>query len=86
MFEPYGTLLVRSNMNASIRDNFDFSSQKPMRRHFVSGFLRAILSLSQEKSSGVKIVIHTDDDQTYTVSAEIHVYHSVKLITVLIFF
>ena len=28
-----------------------------MRRHFVSGFPRALLSLSQEKSSGVEIVI-----------------------------
>ena len=27
-----------------------------MRRHFVSGFPRALLSLSQEKSSGVEIV------------------------------
>ena len=26
-----------------------------MRRHFVSGFLRALLSLGQEKSSGVEI-------------------------------
>ena len=38
-------------MNAPIRDAFDCSSRKPMRRHFVSGFPRALLSLSQEKSS-----------------------------------
>ena len=43
-------------MNAPIRDALDWSSQKPMRRHFVSGFPRAFLSLSQEKSSGVEIV------------------------------
>ena len=43
-------------MNAPIRDAFDCSSRKPMRRHFVSGFPRALLSLSQEKSSGVEIV------------------------------
>ena len=42
-------------MNAPIRDAFDCSSRKPMRRHFVSGFPRALLSLSQEKSSGVEI-------------------------------
>ena len=28
-----------------------------MRRHFVSGFPRALLSLGQEKSSGVEIVV-----------------------------
>ena len=44
-----------SEMNAPIRDAFDCSSRKPMRRHFVSGFPRALLSLSQEKSSGVEI-------------------------------
>ena len=49
LFEPY------ANMNAPIRDAFDCSSRKPMRRHFVSGFPRALLSLSQEKSSGVEI-------------------------------
>ena len=48
-------LTPRSNMNAPIRDAFDCSSQKPMRRHFVSGFPRALLSLSQEKSFGVEI-------------------------------
>ena len=42
-------------MNAPIRDAFDYSSRKPMRRHFVLGFPRALLSLSQEKSSGVEI-------------------------------
>ena len=30
-----------------------------MRRHFASGFPRALLSLSQEKSSGVEIVLRT---------------------------
>ena len=43
-------------MNAPIRNAFDCSSRTPMRRHFVSGFPRALLSLSQEKSSGVEIV------------------------------
>ena len=33
-------------MTAPIRDAFDCSSRKPMRRHFVSGFPRALLSLS----------------------------------------
>ena len=33
-----------------------------MRRHFVSGFPRALLSLSQEKSSGVEIGV-TGADQ-----------------------
>ena len=47
-------------MNAPIRDAFDCSSRKPMRRHFVSGFPRALLSLSQEKSSGVEIEIEDD--------------------------
>ena len=42
-------------MNAPIRDAFDCSSRKPMRRHFVSGCPRALLSLSQEKSSGLEI-------------------------------
>ena len=31
-----------------------------MRRHFVSGFPRALFSLSQEKSSGVEIVLNLD--------------------------
>ena len=44
-------------MNAPIRDAFDCSSRKPIRRHFVSGFPRARLSLSQEKSPGVEIDI-----------------------------
>ena len=51
-------LTPRANMNAPIRDAFDCSSRKPMRRHFVSGFPRAPLSLSQEKSSGVEIAVH----------------------------
>ena len=51
-------LTLRANMNAPIRDFFDCSSRKPMRRHFVSGFPRALLSLSQKKSSGVEIVIY----------------------------
>ena len=42
-------------MNAPIRDAFDCSSRKSMRRHFVSGFPRTLLSLGQEKSSGVEI-------------------------------
>ena len=42
-------------MNAPVRDAFDCPSQKPMRRRFVSGFPKALLSLSQEKSSGAKI-------------------------------
>ena len=46
-------------MNAPIRDAFDCSSRKPIRRHFASGFPRALLSLSQEKSSGVEIEIAT---------------------------
>ena len=50
-------LTPRANMNAAIRDSFDSSSQKSMRRHFVSGFTRALLSLSQEKSCGVEIDI-----------------------------
>ena len=51
-----GRLLTpRVNMNAPIRDAFDCSSQKPMRRHIVTGFPRALLSLNQEKSSGVEI-------------------------------
>ena len=49
-------LTPRANMNAPIRDAVDCSSRKPMRRHFVSGFPRALLSLSQEESSGVEIV------------------------------
>ena len=49
------TLTPRANMNAPIRDAFDCSSRKPMRRYFVSGFPRALLSLSQEKSSVVEI-------------------------------
>ena len=44
----------RANMNAPIRDAFDCSSRKPMRRHFISGFPKALLSLSQKKSSGVE--------------------------------
>ena len=52
-------LTPRANMNAPIRDAFDCSSRKPMRRHFVSGFPRALLSLGQEKSSGVEIGIGT---------------------------
>ena len=43
-------------MNAPIRDAFDCSSRrKPVRRHFVSRFPRALLSLSQKKRSGVEI-------------------------------
>ena len=34
---------------------FDCSLRKPIRGHFVSGFPRALLSLGQEKSSGVEI-------------------------------
>ena len=49
-------LTPRANMNAPIRDDFHRSSRKPMRRHFVSGFPRALLSrISQVKSSGVEI-------------------------------
>ena len=56
VFEPYGNLLTpRANMNAPIRDAFECSSRKPRRRHFVSGFPGDLLSLSQEKSSGVEI-------------------------------
>ena len=50
-------LTPRASMNAPIRDAFDCSSRKPMRRHFVSWFPRALLSLSQEKSSGVEIEV-----------------------------
>ena len=39
-------------MNGPIKDAFDCFSRKPMTRHLVSGFPRALLSLSQEKSSG----------------------------------
>ena len=49
-----------SNMNAPMRDAFDCSSRKPMRRHFVSGFPTALLSLSQEESSGVEIVLQRE--------------------------
>ena len=42
-------------MNAPIRDAFDSSSRKPMRGHFDLGFPSALLSLSQEKSSGAEI-------------------------------
>ena len=42
-------------MNAPIKDAFDCFSRKPMRGHFVLGFPSALLSLSQEKSSGVEI-------------------------------
>ena len=56
LFEPSRRLLTpRANVNAPIRDAFDCSSRKPMKRHIVSGFPRALLSLSQEKSSGVEI-------------------------------
>ena len=51
-----------ANMNAPIIDAFDCSSRKPMRRHFVSGFPRALLSLGQEKSSGVEIEITARTD------------------------
>ena len=44
-------LTPHANMNAPIRDAFDCSSLKPMRRHLVSGFPRGLLSLSQQKSS-----------------------------------
>ena len=47
-------LIPRVNMNAPIRDALDCSLGKPMRRQFVSGFPRALCSLSQEKSSGVE--------------------------------
>ena len=53
IFETYCT--PGANMNAPIRDAFDCSSRKPMRRHFASGFPRDLLSLSQEKSSGFEI-------------------------------
>ena len=53
-------LTPRTNMNAPIRDAFDCSSRKPMRRHFVSGFPKALLSLSQEKSSGVEIFFNVN--------------------------
>ena len=49
-------------MNAPIRKAFDCSSRKPMRKHFVSGFPRALLSLSQEKSSGVEIETRVSRD------------------------
>ena len=38
-------------MNAPMIDAFDCSSREAMRRQFVSGFPRALFSLSQEKSS-----------------------------------
>ena len=44
-----------ANVNAPIRDAFDCSLPKPMRRHLVLRFPRALLSFSQEKSSGVEI-------------------------------
>ena len=47
-------LTTRANMNAPIRDAFDCSLRKPMRRHFVSGFPRVLFSLSQEESSRVE--------------------------------
>ena len=47
--------LITPHMNTLIRDAFDCSSRKPMKRHFASGFPRALLSLGQEKSSGVEI-------------------------------
>ena len=47
-------LTPRTNMNEPIRDAFDCSSRKPMTRHYVSGFPRALLSLSKKKSSGVE--------------------------------
>ena len=40
-----------------ITDAFDCSSRKPIRRQFASGFPRALLFLSQEKSSGVEIAL-----------------------------
>ena len=48
-------LTPHANMNTAIRDVFDCSSRKTMRRHIVSGFARTLLFLSQEKSSGVDI-------------------------------
>ena len=48
-------LLTRANMNGPSKDAFDRSSRKPMGRHFVLGFPRALLCLSQEKSCGVEI-------------------------------
>ena len=56
-YEPYGacTLLLTANMNTPITDPFYCSSRKPMRRHFVSGFPRVLLSLSQEKISEVEV-------------------------------
>ena len=49
-------------MNAPIRDAFYCSSRKPMRRDFASGFPRALLSLSQEKSSGVEIAARQNSE------------------------
>ena len=46
LFEHYGAWSLHA---------FDCSPRKPMRRQFVSGFARALLSLSQEKTSGVEI-------------------------------
>ena len=39
-------LTPRASMKAPIRYAFHCSSRKPMRRHFVSGFPRALLSIS----------------------------------------
>ena len=54
-------------MNAPIRDAFDCSSRKPTRRHFFSGFPRALLSLSEGKSSGVEIAIALTTHEILTV-------------------
>ena len=55
-FETYGagSLLVLTCVNAPIRDAFDCSLRKPMRQHCFR-VSRGLLSLSQEKSSGVEI-------------------------------
>ena len=62
LLEPYGACSLL--MDAPIRNAFDCSSRKPMRRHFVSGFPRALLSLSQKMSSGVEI-----DSPSYEITA-----------------
>ena len=41
-----GLLTPRASMKAPIRDAFYCSIRKPMRRHFVSGFPRTLLSIS----------------------------------------
>ena len=58
-------------MNAPIRDACDCSSRKPMRRRFVSKFPGALLSLSQEKSSGVEIACVASENQALARTCEI---------------